>query len=281
MDNTQIEKIISEYNNASSANFGGLSPAQLHEIIHNPLGETSKVKFHDEIDDATLDKLPFFRIAEEFLKILARDKSIKLTPLGALPKKIMVELYEHQFLPDTNIESGLIKLWKEADCISIQAVRYTCEIAKLVKKVKGKLSLTKKGESYLINNNRSDLFKLLFVSYAHGFNWSVNDGYPEEPIGQYGYLFSIFLLLKFGNKQTNTKFYSTKYLNVFHNFLLLFSDGYSTAEEKFDDCYTIRTFERFTDWFGFTHLNRARIILDSKTDKLVTNPVISKVFYVK
>jgi hypothetical protein len=42
-----------------------------------------------------------------YLKIIERDKQIKLTPLGALPRKVLVEFYEKKFLLDMAIESGI------------------------------------------------------------------------------------------------------------------------------------------------------------------------------
>src|SRR5690606_28275101 len=84
------------------------------------------------------------------------------TPLGALPKKVMVELYDKRFLLDHHIESGLTKLWKENDCISIRSMRLIAELAGLVKKTHGKLTLTKKSEKLLDTNDRSQLFRLFF-----------------------------------------------------------------------------------------------------------------------
>lgn len=168
----------------------------------------------------------------------------------------MVELYDYKFLLDEHIESGLIKLWKEQDCISIQAARYTCEIAKVVKKVKGKLSLTKNGENYLQTNNRSSLFKLLFLTFTEKFNWSFNDGFPEEPVAQYGYLFSIYLLLEYGHSEKKADFYADKYLTISHNFLPLFSESYTSVEKQFYDCYQIRTFENLQIGLGLQNFNR-------------------------
>jgi len=42
-----------------------------------------------------------------------REKQIKLTPLEALLKKVMVAIYDKGFLYYEHIESGLTKLWKE------------------------------------------------------------------------------------------------------------------------------------------------------------------------
>ena len=65
----------------------------------------------NEIDSNVLDKIPFFKLCEEFLKILKREEFIKLTPLGALPKKVMVELYAYRFITDKMIENGISKTY--------------------------------------------------------------------------------------------------------------------------------------------------------------------------
>jgi hypothetical protein len=79
MEFPNIDESINLYNNSPQEKLSGLSPFQTYEIIHNPLGEKSPIKYRNNIDDKVLDKIPFFRIAEEFLKIIERDKLIKLT----------------------------------------------------------------------------------------------------------------------------------------------------------------------------------------------------------
>lgn len=116
-----IEANILLRNNAPLEDFLGLSATEIHNLLFDTFGDKSPVQFREDIDDKTLDQIPIFRIVEEYLKIIQRDKQIKLTPLGALPKKVMVELYDKRFLLDEYIESGIIKLWKEDDCISIKS----------------------------------------------------------------------------------------------------------------------------------------------------------------
>jgi hypothetical protein len=272
------EESINLYNNTSQEKLSGLSPSQTFEIIHNPLGEKSPIKFRDGINNETLNKIPFFKITEEFLKIVQRDKFIKLTPLGALPKKIMVELYAYKFIPEDFIESGITKLWKEDDSISIKSAKIVCELAKLTKKVNGKILLTKNGEKFLKQESRLFLFKQIYLTFTESFNWSFNDGFVEEPVGQYGSLFSIYLLLKYGESEKKTLFYSEKYLSVFFNFLPLFVDDYATPEEQFNNCYSVRTFERFTNWFGLTYISEPKNNYDNKNNKIKSTELLTKLF---
>jgi hypothetical protein len=278
MNISGIEGGIFKYNNSPLEKLSGLSPTQTHELIYNPLGKNSCIKFNSEINSEMLDEVPFFRISEELLKIIKRDGFMKLTPLGALPKKILVELYDFKFIIDEHIESGINKLYREDECISIKTARIVCESTNLVKKSNGKLLLTKNGERCLKIENRVELFKYIYLIFTEKFNWAYNDGYSKEPVGQYGYLFSIYLLKKFGEIENFTNFYSAKYLQVFEHFITLFNDDYSTPEEQFNSCYTLRTIERFTEWFGFTNLIREQNFYDKENSKVIKTKLLDKIF---
>jgi len=273
-----IETNILLRNNTPLDDFLGLSPTEIHHLLYDTFGDKSPVQFRDNIDDETLDQIPLFRIAEEFLKIIYRDNQIKLTPLGALPKKAMVELYDKRFLLDEHIESGLTKLWKEDDCISIKSARLTAELAGLVRKTNGKLTLTKTGTKLLETNNRLQIFKQFFQAFTDKFLWSFNDGYPEQPIGQLAWAFSVIMLDKFGDQPQTVDFYADKYLRAFPNFITFFRHDYSTPERQFYRCYGVRTFDRFFLWFGFVTVDKQKKYLDLDTDKFKQTVLVKRIF---
>lgn len=273
-----IETNILLRNNSPLDDFLGLSPSEIHELVYDTFGDKSPIQFRDNIDDETLDQIPLFRIAEEFLKIIYRDKQIKLTPLGALPKKVMVELYDKRFLLDEHIESGLTKLWKEDDCIAIKSARLTAELAGLVKKTNGKLTLTKTGTKLLETNNRLQIFKQFFKAFTEKFSWSYNDGYPEEPIGQLAWAFSIIILDKFGDQPQYIELYADKYLKAFPIFITLFEHSYTTPERQFYRCYGVRTYDRFFLWFGFMTVEKQKSYFDIDTDKFKRTELVRRTF---
>lgn len=277
MNDKNIDNIIFNFNNApDEERLSGLSPYETHQLIHDPFCDNSPLKFQTNIDFKTLDKVPFFRITEDFLRILYRDKFVKLTPLGALPKKIMVELYAQKFIPEELIESGISKLSREQDSISIQTARFVCEQAGLVKKASGKLTLTKKGEKNLQTENRLDFFKLVYKTFVGKFNWAYHDGYTKEPVSQYGCNFSIYLLHKFGNTKRSTDFYAERYLKVFHKSITFFNEDYSSPQKQFNSCYELRTFTRFTDWFGFTTSENKRLL---ESGKVTATDLLNKIVH--
>ena len=271
-------KIIRMWNNDSQEDFLRLSPIKMHDLTYDAYGENSVIQFRKDINDATLDEIPLFRIVEEYLKIMYRDKNIKLTPLGALPKKVMVELYDKRFLLDELIEEGITKLWREEDCIAIRSARLAAEVGGLVKKANGKLSLTKTAVKLLESTNRLQIFKKFFQAYTDKFSWGYNDLYPDQPIGQFAWAFSLLILHKFGGRPHTVEIYASKYLKAFPRMIEYFDPSYSTAENQFMDCYGARTFERFFLWFGFITVARQKVFFDAEGDQFTRTDLISRLF---
>lgn len=265
-------------NKSPMDDFFGLSPTEVHHLLYYTFGEKSPVQFRDDIDDKTLDQIPLFRIAEEYLKIIQRDRQIKLTPLGALPKKVMTELYDKRILPDEYIENGITKLRREEDCVSIRSARLTTELAGLIKNISGKLTLTKNATKLLETNSRLQIFRLFFQAFTDKFPWSFNDGYPEQPIGQLGWAFSVIMLDKFGDRPQTVEFYAEKYLRAFPNFITFFRNDYTTPERQFFRCFGVRTFDRFFLWFGFVTVDKQKKYLDSDTDKFKRTDLVKNIF---
>ena len=275
----QLEAEVLLRNNSPIADFENLSPVNFHYILYDTYNKNSPVHFQKYINDETLDKVSLFRVAEHFIRIIDREKFIKLTPLGALPKKVMVELYDKKFIYDEFIESGITKLWNEQDCIAILSTKIVTEIAGITKKVNGRMTLTKKGTTFLKLENRQAFFELFISTFADKFNWGFNDYLPEKPIGQRGWTFTIYLLGKFGMSYQKESFYAEKYLKAFPDFLNEFEpDGLRPQKEQFVSCYGVRTFERFLAWFGIVETaNEDKKHWNSELNIKATN-ILTKIF---
>lgn len=276
----EIEAAILLQNNSPIDDFLGLSPNQMNHLIYDAFGDNSPVQLRDDIDDATLDKIPLFRIVEEYLKIIQRDQQIKLTRLGALPRKVVVELYDKQLLPDELIESGLAKLMREANCISIWSARLAAEMAGLVRKANGKLTLTKTATKLLDTNNRLQTFKLFFRAYNGKFNWGSHDNYPEVYLLQLAWGFSVILLDKYGDQPEPVRFYATKFLKAFPHITMPFAGEYATPEQQFSHCYCFRTFEQFFLWFGFVTVDKRKMFIDTDKDKFTGTGLVKNIFVI-
>ncbi len=259
MPTPDLEPLRLLINNAPVDDFHGLSPTEMHRLLYTPFSDDSPVKVRTEISAEALETVPFYRLTKQFLEIVQREGSIKLTPLGALPRKVLVELYEYRIILDQFIERGITKLTRERDAVAIQTMRLNAGLAGLVRTSRGKLLLSKEGKRILAEKAHRDLFLLVFRSFVERFNWSYNDLFTEHPIGQLAWSFSLYLLLLHGDKPQSLQFYADNYARAFPA-LVEISEGPSALrfENWFAHCYAIRTFGRFLEWFGFVEVEHER-----------------------
>ena len=147
-----------------------------------------------------------------------------------------------------------------------------CKFSGLTRMEKGKIVLVKKNLDYLEAGHRESLFRILYLNVTEVLSWAAFDGYPDIPVGQYGVNFTIFLLLKYGNAVRSTDFYAEKYLNGYPNFKL--ECEYLIGNNDLEHCYALRSFDRFTNWFGFTEFKEIKY--DEK--EIVASDVLRKIF---
>ena len=214
LDSRMFEPAIVLKNNTPVDDFCGLTPTEMHRLLHNPLSVESPLALRSEITGQTLDDVPFFRLAEELLQMIEKVNSMDLTSTGALKRNVIMELYSKRILPEWEIEEGIMKLSRENDSTVIRSLRHILEFSRVVRRVHDKLKLTKEGNRLTRDDNRIELFRSLLSTFTLGFAWSSNDRYTELPAGQYGWAYSIYLLMTFGNEPRPVQFYADKYLQA-------------------------------------------------------------------
>jgi hypothetical protein len=240
------------HNPMPRSEFAGLSAVEMSRLRYHPFEPGSPIRFRNDILADVLDKIGFLRLVEELLTITKRDGSIKLTAkLGALPRQTLLELYDHHFIGEWPLDEGLFKLRVEDDSTVMRSLRLVAYLAGLVRKIHGKLVLTKLGEEMLSAKSRQQLFELVVRAFTMKFNWAYNDRYPDFPLCRDACAFSLYLVARFGSKAAHKDFYAQKFLTAFPDALEEFEgDEWSTPKESFRRCYRVRTFERFLEWFS-------------------------------
>ncbi len=248
----KVQEVVESHNRAPRSDFAGLSPDGMSRLLYNPLENGSPVQIRTHIADDVLGKVGFLRLFEELLKIIKRDGYIKLTAkLGALPRRTIVELYDHHFIPQWVFDDGLFKLSHQDDSPVMGTLHGVARLSGLVRKVHGKLVLTKLGEKMLSPKSRKELFGIVFSAFTTKFNWAYNDLYPDFPLCREAVGFSVYLVARFADEETDKDFYAEKFLNAFPWSLDEFQgDSWGTPESSFKTCYRLRTFERFLEWFN-------------------------------
>ncbi len=261
--NERIKRAVEEQNRAPHQNFAGLSSEEMHYLLYYPLEENSPVRLRPNIADEILEKIAFLRLVEELLKIVKRDGAIKLTAkLETLPRKVLVELYDHHFISHWPIDDASLILRHEDDWSVMGSLHAVVCISHLVRKIHGKLVLTKLGEKMLSPTHRAELFRLVLNAFTREFNWAYNDFYPDFLLCRDAFGFSVYLVARLGKNETHKNLYAEKFLTAFPMSLEDFQTAsYGTPEGNFRSCYTLRTFDRFLEWFNLVEVRH-----DAKTD---------------
>ncbi|MCL5266969.1 MAG: hypothetical protein M1469_02560 [Bacteroidetes bacterium] len=282
-----IEEYLSSLVRSSNAvpleDFSGLSPDQMHHLLYYPLeSERSPVYLQENLSGETFDAIPLFRLVEEFIKTVGREGFIKLTPKGALPRKILHELYGFGFLKEEFIEKGYVKLMRESDSVVLTTLPIVARLSGLITKKFGRFALTNRGRKSLEGNRREEMFRLVFETFTDKFNWDYNDRHPVSGVGQFGWAYTIFLLLKFGDSDRTIGFYADKYTTAFPTLWDRFQDGiWGTARDQCTSCYALRAFERFLKWFGFIQFKDDDDFLHREKSVVRRTDVLENVFALK
>jgi len=247
-----LEREMFEKNNRGISDFEGYSPNEMQTILYDPFGKNSPIQL-SKLPEFEYNKIPILNQIKYLLNIIKESGELKLTAKGHLPTKIVSEIYNQGFIKDELIESGIYKLYKETDAISINLTRILSEISGIVKKRHNKLSLTKKGIEQLSNNHA--LLKNIFTSFGVKFNWAYFDRYGNHQLGQLGYGFTLILLSKYGSHQKHYTFYANKYFAAFPRTIDFIEEWDIEYKLKTaSNCYSLRSFERFLDYFGIVKL---------------------------
>ncbi|RXQ95971.1 hypothetical protein EO244_06625 [Ancylomarina salipaludis] len=256
-----IDQVMNEQNNREIPDFEGYSPFEMHHILHFTFEPNSPIILQ-KLADSDFSMCPMFNVVKYYLDLVKNLGEIKLTTKGFLPTKIVQEIYSQGFLEEYQFSSGISKLYKETDSLTVNLTRLLAELAGLTKKRNGKLSLTKTGEKMASDNQ--ELFDLIFKTMTQKFSWAFYDGYEDQQIGQFGFGFSLILLSKYGAEKRLDNFYSDKYLKAFPQFIESITPTYGTVEEYASHCYSVRTFERFLSYFGLVEIEKQGKTLDRK-----------------
>ena len=243
-----IDQIMNEQNNRGIPEFEGYSPIDMQYILYDTFGEKSPIQLL-KLSELNYNNIPILNQIKYLLQLIDKKGELKLTTKGYLPTKVVSEIYNQKFIKDEMIESGISKLYKETDSMSINLTRILSELSGTVKKRNKKLSLTKKGKAELNNNHK--LLKSIFKAFGTKFNWAYFDGYGDNQIGQLGFGFSLILISKYGSEKKPDYFYSNKYLSAFPMLIEQVEPSqFETNEKHASECYSLRTFDRFLNYFG-------------------------------
>ncbi len=250
-----LDRMMNNHNSRAIPEFEGYSPAEMHHILEFTFEQQSPISLQ-KLSGNDYKKIPMLNQMKYFLNLIMDNGEIKLTAKGFLPTKIVKDIYDQEYLGEVFIKSGLYKLYKESDSITVNLTRLLAQLMGVTKKRNGKLSLTKQGETIIKDDGK--LLELILDTITRKFNWAYYDGYGDNQIGQSGFGFSLILLSKYGGTKHQDLFYADKYFKAFPDLLQQdFPNKHTSKKINGPKCYSVRTFDRFLDYFGLIKIEKA------------------------
>jgi hypothetical protein len=241
------ESLKQTSNHLGIDDFEGYSPNEMSEILYRPLEDSCPVRLK-KVDEDVYRQIPMLNLVRFIISRIRESGKLKLTITGKLPVKLVAVTYAQGFMKDELLEFGSYKLYKEEDSMSIHLAHILMQLAGIVRKSKGNLYVTQKGEKLSADPNK--LLKALLLAFGQQFNWSYFDGYGDQPIGKIGWLYSLLLLNKYGAISRPSNFYAEKYFLAFPPLTDVVENGRAA------NCYIIRSFDRFIFLFGLVTIEK-------------------------
>jgi hypothetical protein len=253
--NAFASQVTNQRNQSTLAEFCGLTPDQMNCMLYAPFTSPETVCFSTDMRPVTnTGVMPVFIALVEAIG----ESGLKATATGNLPLKFCKALAQQ--LREEKDENGtwLLRIGgirSEKDLEVLHCTRLVAQLAGLIRKYRGKFVLTRKCRDMLASEDYGSLYFELFKAYSTKFNWGYRDAYPEANIVQLSFLYTLFLLLKYGDVQRSQKFYEDKFLTAFPMALEMFPEtSYRSAEEGARHCYFLRSLDRFAHFFGLAEL---------------------------
>jgi hypothetical protein len=240
-------------NSGALDDFVGLSPAEMHRLLHFPFNSPDSVRWADPLPVAPNGEA--IELAVQLLEALG-SAGAKRTATGNLPRNLCRELLaQFQAVHGEDRFFGPQNLQQELDFGKLHRVRVTMELAGLIRKYRGRFLPTRMAQERLANHGAAGIYPALIQAYAQPFNWAYDDRLPAAPMLQHCFLFSLYLLDRLGSEWRPTTVYEDAVIRAFPLLLDEFEDTtYWSREVAFRRTYTLRMLHRFAAFFGLIQI---------------------------
>jgi len=247
------DRFMQQRNQTPIEEFQGISPEQMHRFLDFPFSSPQLVSFPDRLD--TTPSAPILNLFGLLAEAIGA-RGLKPTAKGNLPQKSCrdialaywgEEAYRH------HTRFGNIN--REEDFIELHVTRLVAELAGLIRKHKGRFILSRDCRKLLAEMGLAGTYPRLFRAYVEQFNWGYLDRYPDMPFIQHSFLFTLYLLSRYGDRWRPQVYYEDCFLRAFP---MLLSEveptPFSTPEQEIRSCYTLRALVRFPGFLGLAEV---------------------------
>lgn len=193
--------------------FLGLSPEQMHWFLHQAFEPSPWFTISKQLSFEPT--APILALVKGIVDAID-EKGLKATAKGNLPQKLCKSLFEEykSVKPFDNF-FDFMKINKEEDFYELHITRLLMQDVGLLRKTKGRFYLTKKYQIEAQQQGFKTLYPILFEQYCKGVNWAYMSRGDELPFLQQSFLFSVFMLDKFGYEPKSFFDYQTLFIDAF------------------------------------------------------------------
>jgi hypothetical protein len=249
-----VQAFTKQKNETGNPDFQGLSSHQMHHMLTWPFDAPETLVFNTQ--PSGVEEAPIMRLFQMLVEAIG-DEGLKATAKGNLPQKFCREAAqrfwgENQHARKTRF--GGIN--REEDFFDLHVVRVVAEMAKLVRRVKGKFVLTATYRKVLKQGGLPSLYMSLFRCYAREFNWDYRSRGNEHPFFQQSFAFTLYLLQQFGRTERQARFYGDRFIQAFPMLLDELHDAILGAEREIRMYYGYRVLANFAEFMGLATRRR-------------------------
>jgi hypothetical protein len=244
-----LDQITQQQNRRQLDEFHGLSPEQMHQILNFPFASQGLVRFEDVLDaNPVAPVLTLFKLLADAIG----EQGLKPTAKGNLPRNFCRQaalVYWGEQRYQENTRYGGIN--REEDFDDLHVTRLVAELAGVIRKYKGRFILSRDCCRLLAGDGMTTIYLKLFRTYVEQFNWAYRDGYPELRFIQSAFLFTLYLLTRYGDAWRPQVFYEDAFPGTFPMLLdEVPPNQVISPDETVRHSYTWRALVHFAGFLG-------------------------------
>lgn len=249
--NEFIKEHNDKRNNTPLNEFQGLSPYEMHRLLHFPFESPDVLRFNFGAITKP-DNAPLLSLLLLITEAVGMD-GLKPTATGNLPRAVSRDIARRYFSAEKyEYLTKYGEFMSENDVPDLQEARLVATMAGFIKKYQGKFIISKECRKLIDSNAWADIYERLFKIYIQKFNWAYPASDIEMPFFQQSFAFTLFLFHIFGNEERSSDFYAEEYIAAYP---MLYDQvpgtQYSSGEAHVKRAYDIQVIHAFGRMCGF------------------------------
>lgn len=254
--NAFLRQHSQQRNQAPLDDFHGISSEQMHRFLHFPFETPDLIALPTALDgDPQAPVLALFNL----LATAIGNDGLKATATGNLPRNFCREA-ARAFLGEEEYQrwSRYGELRTEPEFREMHTTRLVAGLAGLIRKYKGKFILSKECRKLLAEPGSPGIYPRLFKAFVREYNWAYDDRFEEISFIQQSFLFSLYLLARYGGEWRSSIFYEDAFLLAFPTLLSQVQPvgSYFSPEKVLRLSYSTRSLDHFAQFFGLVEIER-------------------------